>query len=192
MKSFCLVPGISIYGGFIGNELLRSQRNWTKNLTVLSGEIGDPQLLSDNSYHVVTGADDTLIDGFIIRDGYAVPDEKETDSSDIPAGVQGKKADMENPDTATITQSYSGGGLLNLYAGTFVRNCSFQGNYAVRGGAVCNLATRYEDHNEVSNTIGSRTPVFESCIFEDNHAIIDGEAGPLPYLMARYPLKTQL
>lgn len=50
--SFCLVPGISIYGGFIGNEFLRSQGDWTKNITVLSGEIGDPQLLSDNSYRV--------------------------------------------------------------------------------------------------------------------------------------------
>ena len=132
--------------------------------------------MSDSSYHVVTGADDTLIDGFIIRDGYAVPDEKETDSSDIPAGVQGKKVDMENPDTVISAKFYSGGGLINFYAGTFVRNCSFQGNYAVRGGAVCNLATRYEDHNEVSNTIGSRTPVFESCIFEDNHAITNGGA----------------
>nr|WP_320014312.1 right-handed parallel beta-helix repeat-containing protein [uncultured Desulfobacter sp.] len=174
--SFCLVSGISIYGGFIGNEFLRSQRNWTKNVTVLSGEIGDPQLLSDNSYHVVTGADDTLIDGFIIRDGYAVPDEKETVSSDILAGVQEKKTHMKNPDTVTSANVYSGGGLLNLYAGAYVRNCSFQGNYAVKGGAVCNLATQYRDHNDMTNEIGSKTPVFESCIFEDNHAITHGGA----------------
>lgn len=61
--SFALVSGVGIYGGFMGNELLRSQRDWSRNSTVLSGEIGDPARLSDNSYHVVTGADNAVIDG---------------------------------------------------------------------------------------------------------------------------------
>lgn len=172
--SFCLVPGISIYGGFIGNEFLRSQGDWTKNITVLSGEIGDPQLLSDNSYHVVTGADDALIDGFFIRDGYALPDEDKTVHSDILAEVPKKKTSTENPDPVTSAKLYSGGGLLNFYAGTHVSNCSFQGNYAVSGGAVCNLGTRYRDHNNMSKVIGSKPSVFKNCIFEDNHAITQG------------------
>ncbi|NDY73545.1 hypothetical protein DO021_09360 [Desulfobacter hydrogenophilus] len=163
--SFCLISGISIYGGFIGNEFLRSQRNWIKNLTVLSGEIGDPQRLSDNSYHVVIGADDAILDGFFIKDGYALPDD-----------VLKKKAGIEDPDTATSAISYCGGGLINLYAGTRVRNCSFQGNYAVRGGAVCNLATRDGDDKDMSKAMDNKAPVFENCIFEDNHAVTQGGA----------------
>lgn len=62
--SFFLIPGISLFGGFQGNEVLRSQREWNRNITILSGEIGDPSSMADNTLHVVTGADGAVIDGF--------------------------------------------------------------------------------------------------------------------------------
>jgi hypothetical protein len=31
--------GVAIYGGFIGNETLLSERNWGANVTILSGEM---------------------------------------------------------------------------------------------------------------------------------------------------------
>ncbi|HYX21624.1 MAG TPA: hypothetical protein VFA98_12340, partial [Thermoanaerobaculia bacterium] len=53
-KSFALKNGVGIYGGFVGNETMRSQRNPEANVTILSGDIGTPGSAADNSYHVVT------------------------------------------------------------------------------------------------------------------------------------------
>ncbi|MDZ7795859.1 MAG: DUF1565 domain-containing protein [Candidatus Marinimicrobia bacterium] len=73
--SFVLKPGVKIYGGFYGGEVSREDRDTYKNATVLSGDIGLSGDPSDNSYHVITynGILDqqTLIDGFTIRDGNA-------------------------------------------------------------------------------------------------------------------------
>jgi len=70
-RSFKLHEGVELYGGFIGNELKRSQRDWHKNNTTLSGDIGRAGDPSDNSSHVVVGANNAIIDGFTIRDGNA-------------------------------------------------------------------------------------------------------------------------
>src|SRR5215475_1262798 len=53
-KSFALKDGVGIYGGFVGTETLRSQRNPAANVTILSGDIGTPGSAADNSYHVVS------------------------------------------------------------------------------------------------------------------------------------------
>jgi hypothetical protein len=51
--TFNLKNNVSIYGGFIGNETSRDQRNWERNLTTLSGDVGVSGSNLDNSYHVV-------------------------------------------------------------------------------------------------------------------------------------------
>ena len=83
---------VQLYGGFIGSEIARSQRNWASNVTVLSGDIdqndttnadgvveepGD--ITGNNAYHVlyldgvthepITST--TVIDGFSITAGHA-------------------------------------------------------------------------------------------------------------------------
>lgn len=71
--SFVLKNGIAIYGGFLGNENAREQRDWESHETILSGEIGDPAVHMDNTYHVVRGdgVDGTaVLDGFIIEHGH--------------------------------------------------------------------------------------------------------------------------
>src|SRR5215470_15422783 len=81
--SFALKNAVGIYGGFQGTETLRSQRNPTLHVTVLSGDIGTPGLTTDNSYHVVS-ADATVtsasqLDGFTISGGNAdgaTPDDR--------------------------------------------------------------------------------------------------------------------
>ena len=62
--------GIELYGGFYGDEVVRNQRDIVAYSTVLSGEIGSATADYDNSYTVIEGADDAVIDGFTIRDGY--------------------------------------------------------------------------------------------------------------------------
>jgi hypothetical protein len=72
--TFQLADGVAIYGGFAGSETSLSERDWATNVTILSGNIGDPGIDTDNSYHVVTGSgtDPTaVLDGFTITGGYA-------------------------------------------------------------------------------------------------------------------------
>ena len=70
--SFALKSGVAVYGGFRGVETARAQRNWRANMTLLSGEIGEPGDPYDNSSHVVTArqVDATaILDGFHIAHG---------------------------------------------------------------------------------------------------------------------------
>ncbi|EDN72157.1 conserved hypothetical protein [Beggiatoa sp. SS] len=73
--SFRLINGVSIYGGFLGTEEKRQDRNEHQYVcpapTILSGDIGLEGDASDNSYHVVvahgvsssTGIYDVMITG---------------------------------------------------------------------------------------------------------------------------------
>ena len=70
--SFELKSGINIYGGFFGNEEQLNQRDWQQYPSILSGDIGIKNDMTDNTEHVVVGADNSIIDGFIIRDGYTL------------------------------------------------------------------------------------------------------------------------
>lgn len=72
-STFQLKNGVSVYGGFNGNEALHSQRDPSVNVTVLSGDIGVIGTVADNSYQVVriVGAvtDIYVLDGFTITGG---------------------------------------------------------------------------------------------------------------------------
>jgi predicted outer membrane repeat protein len=78
--------------------------------TILSGEIGNPDVTTDNSYHVVTG---TGTDATAIIDGFT-----------ITAG----RADGSNPHN-------NGAGLINLGGSPLIANCTFVDNYATNAGA---------------------------------------------------------
>ncbi|MDF9831495.1 choice-of-anchor Q domain-containing protein [Parabacteroides sp. PF5-6] len=81
--AFVIPAGVEVYGGFAGGETERDQRDWVKNRTTLSGDIGDLNDNTDNCYHVVvmvlkradvdTGADaeTATLDGFHITGGNA-------------------------------------------------------------------------------------------------------------------------
>ena len=83
VSSFVLKEGVAIYGGFIGDESSRSERNWAANHTILSGDVNQDDKVNlnineptrqENSYHVVVGShtDQTaVLDGFIISGGHA-------------------------------------------------------------------------------------------------------------------------
>lgn len=70
---FYLKSGITLYGGFYGTEASLSQRDWQSNPTILSGEIGDPAILTDNSRIILAvydGSYGIVADGFSIQNGY--------------------------------------------------------------------------------------------------------------------------
>lgn len=104
-KTIALREFVNVYGGFSGEESLFDERDVSSNPTILYG---------DGAYHVVTGADYAILDGFTVSDGDARGD-----------GVDSR-----------------GGGMLNIGVSPIVQNCNFQFNHAdSEGGAVYNENT---------------------------------------------------
>jgi hypothetical protein len=111
--SFVLKSGVNVFGGFAGTEDPAAfdpiDRDLVANATTLSGDIGNPGISDDNSYHVVIAAVDSYLDGFTILGG---------------------NADGPWPDDC-------GGGVLNLDgARSFLRRCVFFENFAIYGGGI--------------------------------------------------------
>lgn len=132
------INGLSLYGGFNGTETSLSQRDFTTNTTILSGDInGDDAghntgTRGDNSYHIMTvlNADNLIIDGFQLKYGHA---------------------------NGTGTLAY--GGAINIGGQTSnlkIKNCVFDENFGLTGGAV-----RSYLNNNTSMT-------FENCTFNNN------------------------
>lgn len=156
--SFVLPHGVAVYGGFNGSENFRNQRNIRANLTVLSGEIGDADLKTDNTYHVVTSAStyenpvdaSTILDGFTITGGYA----------DLEDGYTEKGGGLLSSDgTPTLINlnfvdnyALNGGGALAVqfnHDPLVVANCSFSGNHTTyNAGGLAN----YEGYVIVLNS----------------------------------------
>lgn len=136
--TFQIPNGVTLYGGFVGTEVSRNQRDWVANKTILSGDIDNNDILTDgitydvddimgsNAYHVIYTVNvnsGTGIDGFIINAG----------SADIAVPL--------NPQDPNL----DGGGWYNdLEAPSFassptIANSLFQANYAASegGGFFC-------------------------------------------------------
>jgi hypothetical protein len=160
LLSFSLKNGIAVYGGFNGTETALSQRNWTQNVAILSGDIGTPNDASDNSYHVVynTGLNNTaILDGFTITAGNA--------NGNFP--------------------HYFGGGMYNDGASPAIHNCTFDGNFAAGGGGMYNRnnsAPAYSNCTFSGNTanVGGgaynefSSPSLDNCAFSSNTANSNG------------------
>jgi predicted outer membrane repeat protein len=144
-SSFVLSPGVRLYGGFTGTETALEQRDFERNRTVLSGDIGRPDNPSDNSYHVLIGANGAVLDGFTITGGYA--DGIAYDSHG--GGIINYQRKPQGPPRGT-----------RIGFSTEIRNCIFTGNLAKDGGAVYNY-----DRGQ---------PKFINCVFENNNANYGG------------------
>ena len=170
--SFEMAEGVHVYGGFAGFETERGQRDLTVGSTVLSGDIGRAGVLSDNSYHVVTGADGSLLDGFTVTLGVA-------------------------NGSAFSGESDKGGGMLNRDVSPIVRNCVFDRNSATRGGGIYNLRgspqiqnvtfsrnTAQQDGGGMDSFDGA--PILHNCVFIDNRAMLLGGAVENTYGMPTF------
>jgi hypothetical protein len=137
--SFVMIYGVAIYGGFAGAETLLSQRNFTTNVTILSGNVGAANDSTDNSYHVIENYDNYLdstaiIDGFTISGGYADSALKRFSAG---AGMYNYKA---SPTVRNIifrdnaTDGYSiGAGVYNDNCSPVFSNINFINNLANNG-----------------------------------------------------------
>lgn len=184
-SSFALKAHVSVYGGFVGNETTRDQRDWLANHTVLSGDIGLTSDPSDNCYHVVTGADGALLDGFTIAygcaDGLATADQCGGGLYNSYCGPT-----VRNCTFVDNYADYYGGGLYNERGSLTITNCVFSGNTAYDGGATyndeasvtmtdCTFTSNWAYFSGAVSNYGGR-PVFDSCTFLENSASYYGGA----------------
>jgi len=182
--SFVLVNGAEMYGGFGGNEGLKSERDWEVNLTILSGDIqGDDTslngvvrdasyLFGDNSYHVISAtnvAKNTILDGFTITAGQAGG----SSPDDSGGGFYCDGYGTGNKCSPTLNNIIFSGNLADGYGGAmyndgrqwgvsnpYLFNVLFTGNSAFDGGAV---------YNEGSNK-GESSPDMKNVSFMGNSA----------------------
>jgi len=177
-NAFVLKAGVNIYGGFVGNELSRSSRNYTSNITTLSADIGTLAVKTDNCYHVVIAAGaasgNGLLDGFTVSNGYA--------DAALGFTVNGQSVVANR-----------GGGVYFTAASSTVQNCIIKRNEALNGtggGAVFCSSTASPVMNNCtingSSTTGgtshgggmymaSATATITNCIFSSNTS--SGEGG---------------
>lgn len=157
--------GVAVYGGFAGSETALDQRDFTANVTTLTGDLtgndnGTVTNMADNAYHVVVGSsvlNTAILDGFSVVGGYA--------------------------NGATASNYDKGGGILILTSGNpTVRNCKFIGNRCTFGGGAGYIyqAQATFQSCEFTNNVGgsyggafdtnSTTVTWERCIFTNNQA----------------------
>ena len=138
--AFQLRANVSLLGGYNGTETLRSQRNWTNYIAVLSGDIGTPGDPSDNVYHVLKGLNGAVLDGFTITGGRGGTNWPSVSGAGMfNSNASPVIANCRFIDNVAYFNAGNGGAIFNLNSSPVISNCTFSGNSAYWGGAICNL-----------------------------------------------------
>ncbi len=159
-KSFVLVQDVPVYGGFEGGEAALKDRDWAANKTILSGDINELGDANDNSFHVVTGVNGGLLDGFTISGGDA-----------NGSGLDGY-----------------GGGIYCYQTSPTIRNCLIEDNYSEDRGAgmycfdsdsLVLASCVFRGNKTAGSGAGAFnqycSPQFTNCLFLENEA--EGRGG---------------
>lgn len=160
---FAMKEGVAILGGFpaTGNPGIFN-RNWTANVTTLSGDIGILGDNSDNSYNVIRNTNNGLttsaiLDGFTVSDGNADSPSYNNGGGMFNFSTSPKVVNCLFENNASDS---FGGGMHNIISSPDVINCTFSGNSAgSSGGGMNNI---------------SSSPTLTNCLFINNSAEISG------------------
>lgn len=139
--TFTLKDGVVLYGGFAGGEDDLNQRNWSDNVTILSGEIGATRYQWSN--RVVTLVGDAVLDGLTVIKGFA----------NIEYGGGGVYA-PESQITVRNSVFRENGGVCGGAihgAAIHVSHSSFENNSADVGGAICGQVIMVEHSSFLHN-----------------------------------------
>ncbi|MDA8775855.1 right-handed parallel beta-helix repeat-containing protein, partial [Opitutales bacterium] len=160
--SFTLPFNTSVYGGFASGENFLAERNASANLTVLSGDIGVTNNGADNSFHVVVPSQNSVLDGFTIKDGNATYNFSNDDRG-VGAGLYAKSSSFVISNCVfTNNQSYQrGGGVFIEDVNATFQNCTFSNHLSNTGGAI---------------DINNSRITFISCEFTNNSSKFEGGA----------------
>jgi hypothetical protein len=159
-STFRVPSGVAVLGGYAGYGAVNPDaRNTSTFGTTLSGDIGAPNITSDNTYHVLTiisGASGTVVDGFTIIAGSA---NGADDHEQFGGGVfiRSGAPVVSNCQLLGNVSSYGGGAYLAASAAR-ISGCVFLGD---RGGTSGYGGGAYSD---------AASPVFDGCQFVRNTA----------------------
>ncbi|HUT79470.1 MAG TPA: right-handed parallel beta-helix repeat-containing protein, partial [Polyangia bacterium] len=152
-----IAPGVELYGGFVGVEIERDERDPGANVTILDGRHheGSTQLVR----HVVITGDGAVLDGFTVQSGLA-----DGDGTDAMGG--GVLVTGGAPSIAGCrfenNRADAGGAIYSAGASPSILDCVFEGNLAeLSGGAI---------------TLDGGGGLLSGCAFESNGAGTNGGA----------------
>lgn len=172
--SFFLKTGVRLYGGFSGTEGKREERDWTRYISVLTGDLaGDDgrdakgvtvsadAIRGENSLVVIKSMfceDDSVLDGFTVCGGSC-------SLFDLP-----------------FNSERLAGGMFNIQSSPLVANCVFRGNGAPRDKISGNNNQRGGMYNRASS------PKVVACTFVENRS---GHGGGMANEEGSAPLVTR-
>ena len=186
--AFALQDGVDLFGGFAGGETELIQRDLANNITVLSGDIGQPGSIADNSHTVVKANNITTtitLDGFRIMSG-------NSGNGNNGGGVSATNITnglliVKNCHIVRNTSQNYGGGIYLAAARLTIENCLLELNQTSggSGGAICNgnnnggyssltiLDSRFTNNTArlgacLYNTVRYEDLVIDRCTFTNN------------------------
>ena len=166
LKSFFVLKNVATLGGFNGTETSASQRDPALNVTILSGDIGNPGVFSDNSVRLVWAG--STANSTAILDGFTITGANANASVDRGAGL------------------FSDGSPV-------IRNCKFIGNFATwQGSAVYSNDPITFENCEFRNNSGATQggavhinagglTTFTDCLFRNNTNAQSVVSGPCQF-----------
>ncbi len=192
--SFAMRNGLAIYGGFVGNETALNQRpainpvNGQPSSSTLSGEIGDPNSTTDNTYHVVLNDFGMNLNNTAVLDGFVITGGNANRFPEIGGGIRNDGTNRPTIINCSLqnNQATSYGGGICDYGGMILTNCSLQNNTASLGGAMymeapraapvltnCSFQNNRAGNGGAIHNYGS-SPIVTNCHFQNNTAINSG------------------
>ncbi|HZW06028.1 MAG TPA: right-handed parallel beta-helix repeat-containing protein [Phycisphaerales bacterium] len=201
--TFPLKAGVTLLGGFAGDESQADQRNPAANPTILSGDLSGndgawPTTTGrgENSHHVLsaTGADMSgTIDGFTITGGYANVGGQGLDS-DKGAGLivlSGGAPSIINCRFVNNRTTFGGGAVYIRQSSPTLTDCVLSSNIGGTYGGACDMAgfcnpvwTRCRIENNTAGraggveVFGNSQPVFSNCLFTGNTSTATATMAP--------------
>lgn len=185
---FSMRNGVEIYGGFLGYETDLSERDFSSNKSIFSGNIGAQDDDLDNAYHVFFHSNDFILDQSAILDGVTITAGAAYGGTWHHSGAgmfndSNKRQIIRNVTIKNNSAQRSGGGVYNYNSSPTFDNVIIESNTAYRdGGGMYNHTSNPNlkyvifDSNFASlfggglcNNSGS-SPNIEFSIIKNNHA----------------------
>ncbi len=153
--TFDLKSSMALYGGFVGTETARDQRNPAANVTILSGDLlGDDSGFTnnnENSLNVVVCRyqNNVVLDGFKITGGNANM-YASADPWDRGGGIHNDSCNLSLTNmTISGNSAINGGGMCNYNSSPVLTNVTFSGNSASSGGG--GISNHYHSEPVLTN-----------------------------------------
>ncbi len=203
-NAFVLKKDVIVSGGYSGTGAMPDERNPGLYASVLSGDLGEEENRTDNTYHVVISAGDVgtaQLDGFVITGGQAESTaEIEVNGMGIHTGKGGgvylvaSSPVLFNLIIQGNQASGEGGGVFVDNTSVELTNLQLSGNKAANGGGI--FGTESSSLRMVNNTIsgntsygvvyaGSGLEVYNSMISGNGEGGIEGDVSDLKHSLVQ-------